>query len=588
MPSWTEADWEKPGYVNGKIDHISLFDFSRPHMRAFHFAWFAFFSCFIMWFSIPPLMVTIKKPKCLAADSPTCVQCMKDFPIAKEMAADKVCKVCEPYDDRKGKGCGGLGLVKKQIVTSNVVSVAGTIIVRILIGSIADGLGVRTTYAVLLIFFSIPGFLAAAVTSYEAFVAARFFIGCAGGSFVLTQLWTSIMFHSNVVGLANATSAGWGNLGGGVALLITGAIFDSFKAQGNTNDKSWRYTISWPPTLLFVMGCVLYFFGDDCPYGNYSEMRKRAAQNAAADAANEEEILKSGGEPTKIAGRSLAKAAGNWKTWVLFGLYAWSFGIELVVNGNIALYFSEAYSLSQRDGGIAGSCFGLLNIFARSFGGYCSDWFNSRWGVRGRLWLLFIVTLLMGMCMVIFTSVTKDNGGFGAAMACYFIWGLWLQMTEGAVFAIVPFVEPTAVGGVAGIVGAGGNSGALAGNFILGIGKRPGLAILGWLSVCSAFWIPMLWMPGVGSMFRGDDSAPPPAPEKPKEAAAQQQPPMPGYGPPGAYPVMYAPYPGQPMMSPSAGPMPPMMSGPMPPMASMPPQMYPGTMGAPVMYAPPM
>ena len=35
---------------------IKLFSFARPHMRAFHFSWFAFFMCFTTWFAFAPLI----------------------------------------------------------------------------------------------------------------------------------------------------------------------------------------------------------------------------------------------------------------------------------------------------------------------------------------------------------------------------------------------------------------------------------------------------------------------------------------------------------------------------------------------------
>jgi nitrate/nitrite transporter NarK len=57
-----------------------------------------------------------------------------------------------------GAGCGGLGLSQQQVVLSNAMSVSGTILVRIAIGAIADQVGVRWSYILLLIFVSIPGF----------------------------------------------------------------------------------------------------------------------------------------------------------------------------------------------------------------------------------------------------------------------------------------------------------------------------------------------------------------------------------------------------------------------------------------------
>jgi NNP family nitrate/nitrite transporter-like MFS transporter len=44
--------------------------------------------------------------------------------------------------------------------------------------------------------------------------------------------------------------------------------------------------------------------------------------------------------------------------------------------------------------------------------------------------------------------------------------GLFIKMSNGASYAIVPFVNKRALGAVAGIVGAGGNAGAVAAGFL--------------------------------------------------------------------------------------------------------------------------
>ncbi len=62
----------------------------------------------------------------------------------------------------------------------------------------------------------IPVMCTGLANSYESFLLFRLAIGVIGASFVITQYHTSVMFAPNVVGTANATTAGWGNLGGGV------------------------------------------------------------------------------------------------------------------------------------------------------------------------------------------------------------------------------------------------------------------------------------------------------------------------------------------------------------------------------------
>jgi NNP family nitrate/nitrite transporter-like MFS transporter len=170
---------------NDKATEIKMCSFARPHMRAFHCAWWGFFIAFFIWFSIAPLLGEIRKT---------------------------------------------LHLTKKQVWTSNIVGVAGTILMRFLLGPLCDKFGARTLFAVVLIMASIPTACTGLVNSATGLAMLRLFIGIAGGSFVMCQYWTSTMFTKEVVGTVNGIVAGWGNLGGGVTQLVMGsALFPLFK-----------------------------------------------------------------------------------------------------------------------------------------------------------------------------------------------------------------------------------------------------------------------------------------------------------------------------------------------------------------------
>ncbi|CAN0051291.1 unnamed protein product, partial [Ectocarpus sp. 12 AP-2014] len=62
------SDWKKYDSYDVPIDPkqqdkattLKLYSFRRPHMRAFHFAWFGFFMAFVSWFAFAPLMKEIK------------------------------------------------------------------------------------------------------------------------------------------------------------------------------------------------------------------------------------------------------------------------------------------------------------------------------------------------------------------------------------------------------------------------------------------------------------------------------------------------------------------------------------------------
>merc|ERR1711966_192710 len=238
--------------------------------------------------------------------------------------------------------------------------------------------------------------MGAAADSYEMVVAMRFLVGFAGASFVITQLWTTTMFDLNCVGVANATSAGWGNLGGGVAQILNGAVFAAMKASGHNNDLSRRITLVWSPAVPFLLGVLVFFFTDDTPYGNLKDVTKKKTE--AEKKEEEMAAMMGGGEAGTLAAASLIDAACTWQTWVLHLCYMFSFGVELIVAGNIVTYFVTTFGMSQQDAGLFGSVFGLLNIFCRSLGGHMSDLFNTKFGPTGRLWALFIQTGLMGAC----------------------------------------------------------------------------------------------------------------------------------------------------------------------------------------------
>jgi NNP family nitrate/nitrite transporter-like MFS transporter len=85
--------------------------------------------------------------------------------------------------------------------------------------------GPRKAYGVLMILVSFPCFAMTMVTNYAQFVTCRTAIGFSLASFVSTQYWTTQMFTPKIVGGANAITAGWGNLGGGITHVVTVIMF---------------------------------------------------------------------------------------------------------------------------------------------------------------------------------------------------------------------------------------------------------------------------------------------------------------------------------------------------------------------------
>jgi NNP family nitrate/nitrite transporter-like MFS transporter len=382
-----------------KATEIKLCNFSRPHMRAFHASWWGFFIAFFIWFAIAPLLSEIK-------DS--------------------------------------LDITKKQIWTSSIVGVAGTICMRFILGPLCDKFGPRIPMALVLCLASIPTAMTGLVNSAAGLAIIRLFIGIAGGTFVMCQFWSSRMFTKEIVGTANALVGGWGNLGGGVTQLVMGsALFPLFKiffdGSDNPADKAWRTVCVIPAVVAFGTGVWIYFYTDDSPKGNYGDLKKR------------------GSMPDISAAASFRSGAMNFNTWLLFLQYACCFGVELTMNNAAALYFKDEFGQSTESAAAIASIFGWMNLFARGVGGYLSDKANARMGMRGRIAVQTVLLVVEGALVLIFSQ----TGSLVGAIIVMLVFSVFVQAAEGSTFGIVPYVDPASTGSISGIVGAGGNCGAV-------------------------------------------------------------------------------------------------------------------------------
>ncbi|MCC5883263.1 MAG: NarK family nitrate/nitrite MFS transporter [Halomonas sp.] len=405
--------------ILNKANRIRLLSLSTPQMRAFHFSWFAFHICFFGWFGIAPLMAVVRED---------------------------------------------LNLTQTQIGNTIIASVAITVIVRLLIGVLCDRIGPRKTYTGLLILGSIPVISIAFANSFETFLLARLAIGAIGASFVITQYHTTMMFAPNVVGTANATSAGWGNLGGGTTQIVMPLIFSGLLMLGVSETLGWRLAMVVPGIVMFFTGIGYWLFTQDAPNGNFDELRERG------------ELPPAGGE--NGAGKSFLAAAKDIRVWALFVVYAICFGVELTINNIAAIYFFDHFDLTLATAGMIAGLFGLMNVFARTMGGIFSDLFAKNGGLKGRVRWLFIALICEGLALVAFSQMHVLSYAIGMML----VFSLFVQMAEGATYGVVPFINKKALGAVAGIVGAGGNVGAVAAAFLFrseAITYQQGLFYLG-------------------------------------------------------------------------------------------------------------
>jgi NNP family nitrate/nitrite transporter-like MFS transporter len=371
-----------------KATKIRLFSFGTPQMRAFHMTWIAFFLCFFGWFGLAPLMPLVR--------------------------AD-------------------LHLTPAQVANSVIASVAGTIFARLLVGYLCDKFGPRRVYAGLLALGALPIMGVGLVHDYASFLICRVLIGLVGASFVITQYHTSAMFAPSVVGTANATTAGWGNLGGGVTQMVMPIVVMGLVGLGIAQGQAWRYAMLVPGALMLIMSVLYLRFTQDSP----------ESKDAKA--------------VTGKSKGSLLEAARDARVWALFVGYGACFGVELTIHNIAASYFHDRFQLGLKEAGMLAGSFGVLAIFARSLGGYLGDIAGRRFGLDGRGRFLTAMLFAEGIGLIMFSRMDAVVPAAVALVA----FGLFVHVAAGATYSVVPFIKPNGVGAVAGMVGAGGNVGAV-------------------------------------------------------------------------------------------------------------------------------
>jgi NNP family nitrate/nitrite transporter-like MFS transporter len=249
-----------------------------------------------------------------------------------------------------------------------------------------------------------------------------------------------MMFAPNIKGTANAVTGGWGNLGGGVTNMVMPVIFAAIVGFGYTSAEAWRYAMIIPGLMMWFTAFLYWKLTKDTPQGNFDEI----------------------GHSRKEAQKTDWSVLADWRVWALTLSYAVCFGMEITFDNIASLHFVDHFGLTQANAGFWAGVFGLMNLFARALGGVVSDKVGVKFGMRGKGMLLALMLLLEGCGLILFAQA----GSFVFAIISMLTFALFLKMSNGATYGIVPFVNEKNVGLISGIVGAGGNLGGMALGFL--------------------------------------------------------------------------------------------------------------------------
>jgi MFS transporter, NNP family, nitrate/nitrite transporter len=254
------------------------------------------------------------------------------------------------------------------------------------------------------------------------------------------QHWTSGAFASEIVGTANGLTAGWGNLGAGVTNIVMGSVlFPLMKHILHDAEKAWRTAFIVPSAVALATGILVYCISDDTPKGNIPERIEH--RSIPSDTSMKKSFL---------------CATSNINTWILFVQYGCCFGVQITMNNAAAMYFRDEFGLSTESAAAISSIFSWMLLFARALGGFASDIANYKFGMRGRIAIHTLCLVCEGGFVVLFGR-TKS---LASAIATMIVFSLFVDAATGSTYGIVPYVAPTSMGSVIGVVAAGGSVGA--------------------------------------------------------------------------------------------------------------------------------
>ena len=160
------------------------------------------------------------------------------------------------------------------------------------------------------------------------------------------------------------------------------------------------------------------------------------------------------------------------------------------------------FGQSAESAGAIASIFGWINLFARGIGGVFSDAMSESMGMRGRIIAQASLLLGEGICVLVFAQTDTLAG----AIIVLVLFSLFVQSAEGTSFGIVPYINPPYTGSVTGIVGAGGNVGAVC----YGLGFRElsyskAYNIMGYSVIASAILSACYSIKGHRGLLHGED-----------------------------------------------------------------------------------
>ena len=318
-----------------------------------------------------------------------------------------------------------------------IPSLSGSLL-RIPFGAWVDTTGGKKPFAILMVLavIGVSGLMWLVNTHYPDHMEGMYplvllfglLAGCGVATFSVGISQASYWFPQKLQGMATGTFGGVGTLAPGLFALLLPIAIARFGV-------GFSY-IGW--TVFLIIGTVLYFImGKNAPFFQFRKKGLSEADSKTQALQKGEELFPSGGIK-----QSLIDSAKIPATWSLTCLYFASFGGFLALTEWYPSFWRQFYDIKPIEAGILTATFSMLSAFIRILAGPLADKLGGKKLCMYSMLLLLVATFGMGLTSNFILSVI-----FTILIA------IAMGVNDTAVFKMVPFFIPKAVGGASGWIG---------------------------------------------------------------------------------------------------------------------------------------
>ncbi|MEG0949076.1 MAG: MFS transporter [Bacteroidales bacterium] len=318
-----------------------------------------------------------------------------------------------------------------------IPSLSGSLL-RIPFGAWVDTTGGKKPFAILMVLaiIGVSGLMWLVNTHYPNNMEGMYplvllfglLAGCGVATFSVGISQASYWFPQKLQGVSTGTFGGVGTLAPGLFALLLPIAIARF-GLGNSY-------IGW--TLFLIIGTLLYFImGRNAPFFQYRKSGLLVPESKTLATQKGEEIF-----PTGSIKQSLTDSAKIPATWILTSLYFASFGGFLALTEWYPSFWRQFYDLKPIEAGILTATFSMLSAFIRILAGPLADKLGGKKLCVYSMLLLLVAAFGMGL-----------SSNFGLSVTFTILIAIAMGVNDTAVFKMVPFFIPKAVGGASGWIG---------------------------------------------------------------------------------------------------------------------------------------